>query len=92
VKERERIELVVLTTWLPNPRYPTENAVGGTPFPFNVTVCVPPVAAVLLIVNVADCNVAEGIVGLKVAPTLQLAPAAREPEFGHGADGAVASA
>ena len=83
--------LVVPSNTAPKLIPPPANAVGVAPVPDSVTVCVPPVVAVLSIVSVpAGC--APRTVGLSVRPTLQLAPAPNEPELGHGEGEAVASA
>jgi len=83
--------LVVPSITAPKLIPPPAKAVGVAPVPDRATVWVPPVVAVLSMVSVpAGC--APRTVGLSVRPTLQLAPAPKEPELGHGDDEAVASA
>jgi len=81
------VALVVFTATLPKLNAVVDSAVGTTPFPLNAAVSVE-LGELVVTVNVLSCEPVA--VGAKVTPTVQLAPAASEPE--QVVDGSMAYA
>jgi hypothetical protein len=81
------VALVVFTATLPKFNVVVESAVGTTPVPLSAAVSVE-LGPVVVMLSVPAC--APVTVGAKVTPTVQLAPAASEPE--QVVDGSIAYA